>query len=117
MALDYTIIGVSIFIFIIYLISFLFLIDLKKGVNKKAGTAFIFFMLALVFLTLRRLQQIFLKAEMVSFVPYFTDYVTLIFAVLFFFGVFFLHRAIKEAGKSSGKERISDVLKKYRGKF
>ncbi len=117
MALDYVVVGISIVIFAIYVALFFFLIDIKKRVNKKAGIAIIFFMVAIAFLVVRRLQQIFLETEIVSFIPYFTDYITLIFAMLFFFGVFFLHKAVKEAGRPTGRERISDTLKKYKGKL
>ena len=117
MAVNYIVVGISTVIFAIYVALFFFFIDIKKRVNKKAGTAIVFFMLAIILLVVRRLQQIFLETEIVSFIPYFTDYITLIFAILFFFGVFFLHKAVKEAGRPYGAGRVSNVLKKYRGKL
>ena len=115
MALDYTLVGISLVVFIVYLITFFFLIEIKKRLAREAGISMVFFMLAILFLTVRRVQQIFIETDIVKSIPYSPDIITLIFAVLFFLGVFYLYRGIRHAGKSS--VNMGSSFKEYKRKF
>ncbi len=110
MALDYITVGISLVIFVFYLITFFLLIETRKRLAKEAGVAFIYFMVALFLLVLRRLQQIFIKSDIITTNPYFADFVTLAFAISFFIAVLVFYRSLKRAG-SSGRsvgESFSD---------
>ncbi len=107
MAFDYIFVGISIVIFISYLITFFFLFDTRKKLGGGAKTAFTYFILAILFLTLRRVTQISFEIQIVSTIPYFTEYVTLIFAILFSIAAYHFHKAITGVGKKSGKTQES----------
>ena len=117
MALDWITIGISLVVFVIYIVALFLLVEIKRRVNKKAGIAVIFFMLAIFFLIIRRLQQIFIQSSIVISTPYFPDIVTLIFATLFSLGIFFLYKAIKDVGGSPGNGKAVSIFRNYRKKF
>jgi hypothetical protein len=108
--IDYMVVGISIVIFIFYLMTIFMSIEIKKSLNKEAGTAFVYFIIAILFLALRRIAQIFLEADIISLVPYFSDYVTLVFAILFFLAVFHFHKSIKAVGRKSSAGASSKPL-------
>jgi hypothetical protein len=107
MALDYIIVGISMVVFIFYLIALFLLFDARKRLEGNAKVAFTYFIIAFLFLVIRRLQQIFLESQIVAFIPYFADYITLIFAILFTAAVFYFHKAITSAGGKSKGVRAS----------
>lgn len=109
--IDYIIVGISVVIFIFYLMTILMSFEIRRSLNKEAGTAFTYIIIAVLFLITRRVAQIFLEADIVSLIPYFTDYVTLIFSILFFIAIFHFHKSIKAVGrKSSSEENRSKPL-------
>ena len=112
MALDYITIGISLVIFIFYLITFFLLIETRKRLTKEAGLAFIYFMVALFILVIRRLQQIFVKSDMMTTIPYFADFVTLVFAIFFFLAILIFYRSLKRAG-SLGRS-VGESFKDYK---
>ena len=81
--IDYMIVGISIVIFIFYLMTILLSIDIKKRLNKDAGVSFIYLIIAVLFLAIRRIQQIFVQSDIMKSIPYFADFITLIFAHYF----------------------------------
>lgn len=105
MALDYITIGISLIIFVFYLMIIFMSVEIRKRLNKEAGVAFIYIIIAILVLVIRRVQQIFLEAEILRGVPYFTDFVTLIFAILFFLAIFHFHKSIKAVGKKDSKKK------------
>ena len=102
MALDYITIGISLVIFIFYLVIFFLLIGIKKRLNKDAGRAFVYLMIALFFLIIRRLQQIFIESSILNPISYSSDIITLIFVIFFFLAIFSFYRSLKKAGSSGG---------------
>lgn len=102
--IDYTVLGISIVIFIFYLMTILLSIDIKKRLNKDAGVSFIYLIIAVLFLAIRRIQQIFVQSDIMKSIPYFADFITLIFAALLFMAVFHFHKSIKAVGKKSSSE-------------
>ena len=110
MALDYTLVGISLIVFIFYVITFFFLIEIKNRLTKEAGTAFTYLILALAILVVRRLQQIFVTSNIVTSIPYFADFVTLIFAIVFFLAIFHFHKSIDSL--LEGPEEDIDVYLK-----
>jgi len=110
MALDYVTIGISLIIFVFYLITFFFLIEIKKRLTKEAGIAFVYLILALAILVIRRLQQIFIVTDIVTSIPYFADFVTLIFAIVFFLAIFLFHKSINSL-LDEPEENIDRYLK------
>ena len=110
MTLDYITVGISIAVFILYLMIFFLLIGIKRKLTRDAGRAFVYIMVAFFFLIIRRLQQIFIESDILHPVTYSSDVVTFIFAIFFFLGVLSFYRSLKKAG-SSGRgtgESFSD---------
>ena len=107
---DYTVLGISIVIFIFYLMTILLSIDIKKRLNKDAGVSFIYLIIAVLFLAIRRIQQIFVQSDIMKSIPYFADFITLIFAALLFMAVFHFHKSIKAVGRKSSEESKSKPL-------
>ena len=115
MGLDYISIVLSLIIFIFYITIITLLLRTKKRLDNEAGKAFTYFIVAVVFLTIRRIGQMFLESQIVAEIPYFTDFVTLIFAILFFVGIYHMYLAIKEesekkvsrAGKNTSSKNIA----------
>ena len=95
MALDFIIVGLSLLVFIFYLVILFFLIEITKRVNKKIRITFIYLILAILFLIIRRLQQIFLESQILHFIPYLSEITTLMFAVFLFLAIFNFYREIK----------------------
>jgi len=112
MTMDYIEIGISIVIFILYLAIILVSLAIKRRLNKEVGGSFLYIIIAILFLTARRLQQIFFKIDLMESIPYFTDILTFIFAFLFFIAIFIFYRAIKKAGGS--RRRIGGNLQEYK---
>ena len=108
--IDYTVLGISIVIFIFYLMTILLSIDIKKRLNKDAGVSFIYLIIAVLFLAIRRIQQIFVQSDIMKSIPYFADFITLIFAALLFMAVFHFHKSIKAVGRKSSEESKSKPL-------
>ncbi|MEK6912994.1 MAG: hypothetical protein AABX26_03515 [Nanoarchaeota archaeon] len=108
--IDYMIVGISIVIFIFYLMTILLSIDIKKRLNKDAGVSFIYLIIAVLFLAIRRIQQIFVQSDIMKSIPYFADFITLIFAALLFMAVFHFHKSIKAVGRKSSEESKSKPL-------
>lgn len=104
------IVGISIVIFIFYLMTILLSIDIKKRLNKDAGVSFIYLIIAVLFLAIRRIQQIFVQSDIMKSIPYFADFITLIFAALLFMAVFHFHKSIKAVGRKSSEESKSKPL-------
>ena len=59
------IVGISIVIFIFYLMTILMSFEIRRSLNKEAGTAFTYIIIAVLFLITRRVAQIFLEADIV----------------------------------------------------
>ena len=113
MALDYTTIGISIVVFVFYLMTIFTLIEIKKRLNKDVGIAFVYLIIAILILFVRRVQQILLEADIIRYsLSYFTDFVTLVFAVLFFIAIFSFYRSLKKEGGS--KESLGEGFKDYK---
>lgn len=112
---DYIIIGISIVIFFFYLMTILISIGIKRRLDNRIGIAFIYIIIAILFLTLRRIQQIFLEIEITNAIPYFNDITILIFALLFFLAIFSFYRSIKKIGKSG--RGISGNFQEYKKRF
>ena len=108
---DFIVVGISSIIFIFYLLIIFMSFWIKKRLRDDVGTAFIYIIIAILFLVIKRLQQIFLEAELVVSIPYFTDFVTLSFAFLFFMAIFSFYRSIKRAG---GSRRQYNGLSNYK---
>lgn len=102
---NYMIIAISSTIFIFYLITILMLFEIKRKLDNKLGTAFIYMIIAVFFLLIRRLQQIFLETARIDTIPYFTDIVTLIFALVFFIAIFSFYRNIRKIAGSRRSTR------------
>lgn len=77
------------------------LFDTRKRLEGSARIALTYFIIAILFLTIRRIAQIFFEAEIIASIPYFTDIITLIFAILFSTAAFYFHKAITGAGGKS----------------
>ena len=84
-------------------------IEIKKRLNKEAGVAFTYLIAAILVLFIRRIQQIFIEAEILPLIPYFTDFVTLIFSVLFFLAIFHFHKSIKMISKKSDEKKVKKI--------
>ena len=100
MAIDYAEIGLSIGIFILYLAIIVTCIEIRRKLNKEAGRAFIYVIIAIIFLTVNRAQEIFFNSGILKGVPYYEDYLRLVFAILFFLGALSFYRILKKAGGS-----------------
>jgi len=101
MALDYATVGISVVVFIFYLTSIFLLFDTRKRLEGNARIAITYFILAILFLIIRRLQQIFITSDIMASIPYSADMITLIFAILFTTAAFYFHKAIMSVGKKS----------------
>lgn len=112
---DYIVVGISIVIFFFYLTIILMSIEIKRRLEKDAGRAFIYLILAILFLIIRRIQQIFLETEILNTIPYLSDIITFIFAVLLFMTVFSLYKSIKKA--SGSRKNAGYNLNEYKRKF
>lgn len=109
---DYVIIGISIVVFFFYLVIILMSIEVKRKLDRRLGAAFVYIIIAILFLAVRRIQQIFLEIEVTEAVPYFTDIVTLVFALLFSLAIFSFYRAIKKIRDS--KRSTSGNFQEYK---
>jgi hypothetical protein len=108
---DYIIIGASIFIFAVYLITFIILISIKRRIDIRLGTSVIYMMIALLLLIARRLQQIFLESSILYPITYSSEIITVGFAIFFFLSIFSFYRNIRKAG---GSRSIGTSLKDYK---
>ena len=99
MALDYITVGISTIILVIYMIIIFLLISIRNRV-KEGGSAAIYIILAIILLAVRRIQQVFYEAEILAFVPYLSDIIVFLFALLILLSVFSMHRTIKNLENS-----------------
>lgn len=104
MALDYVNVGISIAIFIIYLVIIFLSIDIKRKLDRESGRAFIYLIIAILFLAFRRLQQLFIASKIVNPVPYSAETITIIFAFFLFLAVLNFHKSLKKV------EERNDIL-------
>ncbi len=113
---DFIVVSISSIIFVFYLLIIFMSLWIRKRLRDDAGTAFIYVIIAILFLVIKRLQQIFFEAELVTSIPYFTDLVTLVFAILFFMAILSFYRGMKRAGSSRQDvgQSFSDYRKKLR---
>src|SRR3989344_6454147 len=107
--IDYITVGISLIVFVFYLMIIFMSIEIKKRLNKAAGVAFTYLTAAILVLFIRRIQQIFIEAEILPLIPYFTDFVTLIFSVLFFLAIFHFHKSIKMISKKSDEKKVKKI--------
>ena len=96
MALDYMTIGLSLLVFLFYLIMIFLLIEIIKRVNRNIRPTFIYLILAILFLTTRRLQQIFIESQILHPIPYSSEIITLVFVIFLFLGILHFYRAVKK---------------------
>jgi len=97
--INFFIMGISLVIFILYLVIFFILLRIKKRVDKKIGVSVIYMIFAIIFLMIRRLQQIFPNWPMFS-IKYFGEIITLIFVIFALFSVISFYRAVKQVSRS-----------------
>lgn len=109
---DFIVVGISSVIFFFYLLIIFMSFSIKKRLKDDIGRAFIYIIIAILFLVIRRLQQIFIQAEIVASIPYFTDGITLVFAILFFMAVFSFYRAIKKIGSKRSYNGLDNYKKR-----
>lgn len=102
--IDYIVVGISVAVFIFYIMTILMSIEIRRNLNKEAGLAFLYIIISILFLAIRRIQQIFIQADISNSIPYSADFITLIFAILFFMAIFHFHNSIKAVSKKSSKE-------------
>lgn len=98
MASNYITIGISMMVFIFYIISLFILFDTRKKLDGHAKIAMSYFMVSLAVLIIRRLQQIFPDSQILNFMPYSGDIIALLFAISFSIACFYFHKAIMGAG-------------------
>ena len=90
MALDYVIVGLSISVLLFYFITLFLLLEIRARVDGKIGKAFLFLIVGVFFLILRSLEYIFFVSDLIT-IPYFRDYMSLFFSVLFLSSIPFLY--------------------------
>jgi hypothetical protein len=100
MALDQPQLVLSLFVFALYLITIFLLFGIRKKLKGDSKIAFTFFIVSILVVSIRRLQQIFSESQILSPIPYSAEIVTIMFALTFFLGVFYIHKSI-HVGKSS----------------
>ncbi|MFH1311374.1 MAG: hypothetical protein ABIH65_03130 [Nanoarchaeota archaeon] len=113
MVLDYVTIGISLVIFSFYLMAIFLSINIKRKLTKEVGITFVYIIIALVLLIIIRLQQIFIETEIMKAIPYFIEFSTLIFSVIFFIAIFIFYKNLKKVGNSrrSASENFKDYKK------
>ena len=90
---------------------------IKKRLKEDIGIAFTYFIISVLILIIRRLQQIFLEVQIVTAIPHFSDFVTLIFAVFFFLAILNFYRSVKMAsGSGRGSSQSFNNYKKNLGR-
>lgn len=112
---DYVLVGINIAIFLFYLMIIITSIRIKKRLDNKVGMAFIYIIIAVLVLILIRIQQMFFEIEIINSISYFTDYVAIIFAILFFLAVFVFYREIKKINNK--RTGIGGNLRNYKREF
>jgi len=83
-------------IFIFYLMIFYFLIDITKNLEGDIKQSSIYFIAAISVLIFRRVQATLSQSEILNPVIYSAEITVLAFAILFFLGVFYLYKGVKE---------------------
>lgn len=107
MAIDFATVGLSSIILVFYLITIFLLWNLRKKIDEKLKASFTLLITAILALTVRRLQQVFVNSSILSPIPYSTDIVTLIFAMLFFFAILHFYRVVSGVDKKHRASRSS----------
>lgn len=113
MALDFISIGIGIVVLIIYLAILFLLFEIKARMLGGIRMSFVYFIIAVLLLIARRIQQIFYQSDLFS-VPYLYDLLSILFAILLFLAVYTFYKFVVGSTK---KKKFGNPINKYRGRF
>ncbi len=111
MALDYISVGISLVILIFYLMVILLLFEIKKRMIKEFETSFVYMVAAVIFLAIRRVQQVFVTSQIIESIPYLADIITFIFATLILLSFFSFYKVIKNIKAPETKKQKKSAMK------
>ena len=114
MALDYIVVGLSISVLLSYFITLFLLLEIRTRVDGKIGKAFLFLIVGVFFLILRNLEYIFFVSDLIT-IPYFRDYMSLFFSVLFLSAAYIFYKSVAEV--TDGGRKNYGSAKKSRAKY
>lgn len=104
MALDYVDIWLGVLILIAYLAAIFLLFEIKSRVSGKLGTAFMFLIVGVILLIIRRIIFLFTESAIIS-VPHLTTALSLVFSIIFLFSIYIFYSALKTiTDKPNGKK-------------
>src|SRR3990167_4098692 len=114
MALDYIVVGLSISVLLSYFITLFLLLEIRTRVDGKIGKAFLFLIVGVFFLILRNLEYIFFVSDLIT-IPYFRDYMSLFFSILFLSAAYIFYKSVAEV--TDGERKNYGSAKKSGAKY
>ncbi|MEK6840811.1 MAG: hypothetical protein AABX79_02565 [Nanoarchaeota archaeon] len=95
MALDYITIVISFGIFALYLVTILLSVNIRRKLTGETGKPFVYLIIAILIVSIRRIQQIYVTSEIWHPIPYSTEIIAVGFAFFLFLAVLNFHRLLK----------------------
>ena len=116
MALDWIVIGLSIFTFLIDLIILIILFKLKSRISGRFNLFFNYFIISIFFLILLRLQSILKNSEILD-IYYSREILAFLLSLFLFLAVYNFFRSIVYLAGGNKTEKMKQNYKSYRKKL